>query len=160
MQEQLANLFNYQEIQMQKDSNIQSDVIGLYTSYHSVSKDGDIVISSSKPRWSNLDTAHYKILNPFHIIKGANPFELSDGEYILRFIDGLSRLNAKDIYGELKYLSKDEIPTIVCYEKPTDMCHRHIVAQWLSDELGIQFVERSIKDKNLIFSKERFLYTR
>lgn len=30
---------------------------------------------------------------------------------------------------------------ILCYEKPGDFCHRHIVAQWLKDKLGITIEE-------------------
>jgi hypothetical protein len=30
---------------------------------------------------------------------------------------------------------------ILCYEKPGDFCHRHIVAQWLHDKLGVTIKE-------------------
>lgn len=48
----------------------------------------------------------------------------------------LSYLNAdqviKELVGDLDP-NKDEIDiALICYEKPTDFCHRHLVAQWLN----------------------------
>lgn len=34
--------------------------------------------------------------------------------------------------------SKDSDIVLLCYEKPGDFCHRHIVAEWLSDTYAIQ----------------------
>ena len=30
---------------------------------------------------------------------------------------------------------------LLCYEKSTDFCHRHIVSQWFFDELGVVLFE-------------------
>lgn len=30
------------------------------------------------------------------------------------------------------YINQDFHIALVCYEKPSDFCHRHLVAQWLS----------------------------
>lgn len=30
---------------------------------------------------------------------------------------------------------------LLCYEKPEDFCHRHLVAEWLSEELGYTIEE-------------------
>ena len=38
----------------------------------------------------------------------------------------------------------DEIPDgsfLLCYEKPTDNCHRHILRQWIYDKTGFQMEE-------------------
>lgn len=150
----VANLFNYEDIQQIK-KNIKLDNF-IQTSYHARAKDGYISISSSIPRWQKKKLINYQRLSPFNIIKGAHPFKISNEEYILRFKDGLSKLNALEIYSELRYLANGEIPTIICYEKPTDMCHRHLVVQWLKDEIeNLDFTEVNC---NLNFDKEKFCY--
>jgi uncharacterized protein (DUF488 family) len=50
----------------------------------------------------------------------------------------LDKLNADDVVFELNdiiYYIKglDMDIALVCYEKPTDFCHRHLVADWLRD---------------------------
>lgn len=42
--------------------------------------------------------------------------------------------------------SKDVHLVLLCYEKPTDFCHRHLFAKWLSQKAGIKIEE---------FQKER-----
>lgn len=37
----------------------------------------------------------------------------------------IDMVNGEYKYGEYKYIA------LVCYEKPTDFCHRHLVAEWL-----------------------------
>lgn len=150
----VTNLFNFDEIQQIKESIKSGNFI--QTSYHARAKDGYISISSSIPRWQSKKLKNFQRLSPFNIIKGAHPFEINNEEYILRFKEGLSRLNAIEIYSELKYLANGEIPTIICYEKPTDMCHRHLVVQWLKDEIeNLNFKEVNC---DLTFDKEKFCY--
>lgn len=45
----------------------------------------------------------------------------------------LDKLNADDVVAELESLSKTKDFVLVCYEKPTDFCHRHLVAKWLRE---------------------------
>ena len=37
--------------------------------------------------------------------------------------------------------SKDVHLVLLCYEKPTDFCHRHLFAEWLSQKAGIEIEE-------------------
>ena len=50
----------------------------------------------------------------------------------------LSVLDPKQVYEEL---GEDAI--IICYEAPEDFCHRHLVAKWLEESLGIKIEEIS-----------------
>lgn len=54
----------------------------------------------------------------------------------------LGPLNKNDVLQELQDLadkqSKNSDIVLLCYEKPKDFCHRHIVAEWLSDTYAIQ----------------------
>ncbi len=53
----------------------------------------------------------------------------------------LDRLNARSIYGDIARLSKGRDVILLCFEKPGDACHRHIVAEWMESELGIEVNE-------------------
>jgi len=54
----------------------------------------------------------------------------------------LDKLSANDVWNELRKLSGGAPFALVCYEKPTDFCHRHLVAEWL-DENGYEIKEFS-----------------
>ena len=43
----------------------------------------------------------------------------------------LKPLSPESVVEDLKRLSPTKDFALVCYEKPTDFCHRHIVADWL-----------------------------
>ena len=53
----------------------------------------------------------------------------------------LDTQDAYHIYCELLAMSPTEKIALVCYEKPTDFCHRHLVAQWLSNSLCMEIKE-------------------
>lgn len=52
----------------------------------------------------------------------------------------LSRLSPKDVVAMLYHMSGGSDIALVCYEKPSDFCHRHLVAEWMS-EAGIPVEE-------------------
>lgn len=58
-----------------------------------------------------------------------------DNEYYIKEFNAqvLSLLNPDNIMSDLKNLSCADPDKIVllCYEKPEDFCHRHLVSQWL-----------------------------
>ena len=43
----------------------------------------------------------------------------------------LQPLNVNEIVKELTELGQGNDIALICYEKPTDFCHRHLVATWL-----------------------------
>ena len=45
------------------------------------------------------------------------------------------KLNVDEVISDFKNLVQDENVDIVlvCYEKPSDFCHRHLVANWLTE---------------------------
>ena len=55
--------------------------------------------------------------------------------YIREFNKLLQRLNPDTVIKELYSMVQDPAATIVllCYEKPSDFCHRHLVAEWLTN---------------------------
>lgn len=44
----------------------------------------------------------------------------------------LDKLNPHSVVMELERMSGGNDIALVCYEKPTDFCHRHLVANWLN----------------------------
>lgn len=48
-----------------------------------------------------------------------------------RFRQHLKLLDAKAIVKRLEYIAGIDTLCLLCYEKPPDPCHRHLVADWL-----------------------------
>ena len=48
----------------------------------------------------------------------------------------LDKLDPQKVYEEL---GEDAI--LLCYEKPNDFCHRHIVSEWLNQKIGLNITE-------------------
>jgi len=57
--------------------------------------------------------------------------------YTERYIEEiLLPLNAKTVYDELGHFS-----VLLCWESSEKFCHRHIVAKWIEDSLGVKIPE-------------------
>ena len=54
----------------------------------------------------------------------------------------LKDLDQKTIFDKLVDIYKTEDLTLLCYEKPGDFCHRHLVAKWFT-EAGYLVEEKS-----------------
>ncbi len=64
-----------------------------------------------------------------------------NAKYVGRFNDEvLRRLSRRAVRDELARLSGgfDRTIVLMCYEKPGDFCHRHLVAGWLGDVEELQ----------------------
>lgn len=59
------------------------------------------------------------------------------------YTEVLDKLDAATVYKEL---GDDAI--LVCYEPPGEFCHRHLVAKWFKDELGIDVKEVEIENRH------------
>ncbi|MBR6262720.1 MAG: DUF488 domain-containing protein [Prevotella sp.] len=87
-----------------------------------------------------------------HFYNGVNMFSvaptrymLSDDcdeeEYLVLYDEMLKRLGAKRILQEIESLSGGRNVALLCYEKPGDFCHRHLLADFLNKELGLNIRE-------------------
>lgn len=58
-----------------------------------------------------------------------------DNDYYIKCFNEqvLDKLNAEDVISELIDLHSGTDIVLICYERPTDFCHRHLVAKWLND---------------------------
>lgn len=91
-----------------------------------------ITICGKAPDW--WTGLQYKKLAPkwsfFSVWK-----ETHDNDYYIENFNKLvlDTLSAEQVINELRTMSPTEDIALVCYEKPGDFCHRHLVAKWLTD---------------------------
>lgn len=104
-----------------------------------------ISICGKAPTW--YDGLQYKKLAPKYGFFQEWKRTHDDAFYIEHFnAEVLARLTALQVVTELQYMLPDQIKVrmetpfyvnpdwhvaLVCYEKPADFCHRHLVAEWL-----------------------------
>ncbi len=50
-------------------------------------------------------------------------------------------LNPKSICIKIAELTGELIPVLLCYEKPHEFCHRHILREWLTEAHGVNIIE-------------------
>jgi len=54
-------------------------------------------------------------------------------QYVKRFIpERLGKLDLEKTIMEIIGMAGSKTPCLLCYEKPGDFCHRHLVAEWLN----------------------------
>ena len=91
-----------------------------------------VSIAGKAPEW--YKGLEYKKLAPkyqfFKIWK-----ETKDNSYYIKCFrqQVLEALNVDNVIDELMSITGSDDFALVCYEKPTDFCHRHIVAEWLHE---------------------------
>lgn len=110
-----------------------------------------VAICLSTPTWYN--GLNYTKLAPSKSIlfdyKYNETYKGDKEHYITRYTnDILNKLDYKEIVKELEALTKTTSDKIIlmCYEKPNDFCHRHLVSNWLVEK-GIECCELDLKDK-------------
>lgn len=73
-------------------------------------------------------------------------------EYCKRFRkEVLGRANSQELLRQMELIATQENANgvvLMCYEAPDKFCHRHLVAEWLENELGTIINEVHIETKN------------
>ena len=72
-----------------------------------------------------------------------NP-ELSDEEYKERYLKHLQSIDIKKTLSSLPPLNNEEGYVLMCYEKPDDFCHRHILADYLNETYHLNIKETGL----------------
>ena len=99
-----------------------------------------VSIAGKAPRW--YKGKQYKILAPkywfFKKYKDPNDDKYKDQIYYTEhyYKEVLDKLNPHQV---LRDLGEDAV--LLCWEKQGEFCHRHIVAAWLRDKLGVHITE-------------------
>jgi len=121
----------------------------IYTGYYAKLKDyieaglTPIAISGGVPDFYSKDYLWWKFLAPsWDIFSKYKNGELNDFGYMERYVpEILGKINKQDF--KQKLLSV-ESPILLCFEKE-GFCHRHIVADWIENELGLPVAEFKIQ---------------
>jgi len=109
----------------------------IYTSYYAMIKkipDNCCTISIAGRAPDFYDGIQYKLLAPkynfFKVWK-----ENHDNDYYVQHFNDevLANLSPHQIVSDFHYLSKGKDVVMLCYEKSDDFCHRHLVAEWLTN---------------------------
>jgi uncharacterized protein (DUF488 family) len=74
---------------------------------------------------------------PWELLSGYKDGTISIDEYIEVYKKQvLDKLDPRQVYEEL-----GENAVLLCWEKSSDFCHRHLVAQWFKENLNIEVEE-------------------
>jgi len=117
----------------------------IYTSYFAVLKrilDNIVPISIclKAPPW--FKGVQYKTLAPTNDIFSQQKANPDNDLYTARFTsEVLGMLNCEHVVNELTSLSNGNDVVLLCYEKSTSFCHRHLVAGWLNESLDNSVIE-------------------
>lgn len=105
--------------------------------------DGAVPISRGLPRWFDEDIVVRRnlLLAPSQkLLSAAKRGEVDDAAYTRAFNSQLAHFSPHDVYHDLLKATGGTTPVLLCWEAPGAFCHRHLVAQWLS-EAGIDAEE-------------------
>lgn len=124
-----------------------NDTIEIYTTYFANVRNlpDDItpisICGKAPAGWKGLQ---YKVLAPKYSFFSVWKQTHDNDYYIKHYQDEvLKDLNVVDVIDKLISLIPDGKPrkvALICYEKPSDFCHRHLVADWFSQN-GIEVKE-------------------
>ena len=109
---------------------------------------GRIAISKSVPDHLRGRVKLFRELIPTSWIK------ITDSPIIYRekYLQQLSRLDPAETWDVLHGMVKGHEPILLCYEEPpfdeSNFCHRHMVAEWFENELGVTVPEWGAPKEN------------
>jgi uncharacterized protein YeaO (DUF488 family) len=112
-----------------------------------------ISIALFTPKLAQID-GYFTSLNPTEQLLreakfGAIPVEEAMEKYRDEI---LGKLSPTEVYENLQKLMEDSSKndlTLLCYEKPSEICHRRLVAEWLEAGNSILVPEYSVEDEQL-----------
>ena len=87
----------------------------------------------------------YKTLAPnWKLIENLNKKKITEHQFIKSYEDQLDSLSADKVYEDLVNLVSGFEPIIMTSISKKKFCHRHLVAEWLENELGIIIEEYKV----------------
>ena len=90
----------------------------------------------SVPQMLNVCPTRYMVSGP-----------CSREEYLRLYDQILAKQDAHQVVKQIEMLSGGSDVALCCYEKPSDFCHRHILAKWITDNTGIEVKEFGVVEK-------------
>lgn len=91
-----------------------------------------IAICATVPKW--YDGLHDKTLAPSYNTLMTYKSDNDWSQYIKAYNNEiLSKINPNKIVNQLYNLAGAKDIVLLCYEKPSDYCHRQLVSEWLNE---------------------------
>lgn len=116
----------------------------LYTSYYakrSIAPFKKYSISNSSSRWIKLDGKIPELVPPWQIVSDSKSGKITKSEYTEKYLEFLNGVNSTVIEKLRKMQESDEVYILLCWEKSSDFCHRHVLRKWLRDNHNIDIHE-------------------
>lgn len=120
----------------------------IYTSYFgnakALAKEDIKIVSVARwqPRFMSVPVVMYDVAPTPWMVKQA-----TREQYVDAYRQILSELDAQEFISRLENMSGGADVALCCYEKPGDFCHRHMLAQYLTERTGIQIMEFALAPK-------------
>ena len=105
---------------------------------------GAISIAIGAPKYVDIRLAFKPFAPEWNLLKNFRDGMIDEAGYIERFQKQLDKLDAKEVYQHIHTMTGEEEPVIMCHCATKHFCHRHLVAEWLEKELGVEIEERSM----------------
>jgi hypothetical protein len=114
-----------------------------YANLKNINKGSLISISRSCPIKSAKIKSYSPLFPEWEIINNLKKGLITKEEYTKSYIENtLNKLDLDTVIKDLIILSGNEqIIYLLCYEKPTDFCHRHLVIDWLEQSDKIEIIK-------------------
>ncbi len=106
----------------------------IYTSYFAGLRNlpetiAPIAISRSVPNWYSGER-YFKLAPSWELLQHYK--QSNDPEQYTRWYNIMLRnLDATEVVKDLSQIAQSKPFALLCYEKPSSFCHRHLVADWL-----------------------------
>lgn len=114
----------------------------IYTSYFgnkkALDKAGIMVVSVARwqPRYCPVACVMLDVAPTVYMLK-----EATSEQYDAEYQKILSRLDVPGFIKRLEIASGGKDVALCCYEKPGEFCHRHVLAEYLTKQTGIEIEE-------------------
>ena len=89
---------------------------------------------------SNNDNVllEFRALAPnWKLMENLKSNKISEATFVKEYKKQLNNLNAKSIFEQINFLSSGNEPILMTHGNKTSFCHRHILAKWFEEELGV-----------------------
>lgn len=113
-------------------------------SFYSLLKDdipGAISIARGKFKLYDVNLSYVELAPRWDLLKSYKDKVIGESGYKDDFSRYLDTLDPHKVYDELVRLAGDSEPVLLCHCGVNSFCHRHLIARWLEDSLGITIEE-------------------
>lgn len=97
-----------------------------------------ICIALWKPRWYS-GISYLPVAPKAFMLKDPNQTQEMYIERYNRLV--LDTLRVENVVRDIENLTRGRDAALLCYEKPGDFCHRHLLADWMTKQSGIEVTE-------------------